>query len=227
MRKLPPPLPTDLRKFLSAPKGDLVLGVGRQPSCFHAPGESGRESIASAPVRAAVQSLIVEGWRFTAHSYAIINQRQLLAVARRADVHLRVIGVPRGWQTQEGLLDPEAEKVLKSIQSATLNDSADVTLRVAFPFAFSIGFPPDYCLRDLREPSVRRYQLPDWRAREQLRLGPPAMDVKALTPSRWSAEGFYKAGFKAEQVLIVSQRHGSPLQIQGSPDPNFAKDTLA
>ena len=24
-----------------------------------------------------------------------------------------------------------------------------------------------------------------------------------ITPSRWSAEGFYKAGFKTEQVLIV------------------------
>ncbi len=36
------------------------------------------------------------------------------------------------------------------------------------------------------------------------------MEVKAVTPSRWSAEGFYKSGFKTEQVVIVP--HGVDIQ---------------
>jgi glycosyltransferase involved in cell wall biosynthesis len=31
----------------------------------------------------------------------------------------------------------------------------------------------------------------------------PLADVVAVTPSRWSAEGFYKAGFRTDQVLVV------------------------
>jgi hypothetical protein len=36
-----------------------------------------------APVNGAKKSLIVEGWRFLPHSYAIVNQWQLLALLRR------------------------------------------------------------------------------------------------------------------------------------------------
>jgi hypothetical protein len=35
-----------------------------------------------APVNGAKKSLIVEGWRFLPHSYAIVNQWQLLALLR-------------------------------------------------------------------------------------------------------------------------------------------------
>ena len=38
---------------------------------------------------------------------------------------------------------------------------------------------------------------------EQLLRGPPPANVKAVTPSRWSAQGFYRAGFDRDQVLVV------------------------
>jgi glycosyltransferase involved in cell wall biosynthesis len=170
----------------------------------------------------ATKSLIVEGWRFLAHSYAIVNQWQLLALSRRTDVAVKVIDVPlyaRRWQTQEGLFEQRAEQALRSIETAKPDESADVTLRISAPFDFSPSRSAQTAIFGTLESQViRRDQLPDLQAYEQLQRMPPPMEVKAITPSRWSAEGFYKAGFKTEQVLIVP--HGVDIDTF-HPMPNL------
>src|SRR5438045_8123810 len=82
--------------------------------------------------------LIVEGWRFLPHSYAIVNQWQLLALLRR-NIALKVIDKPfyrPSWKVQAGLFEPAAEQALRSIEVAQPAESADVTLRVFDPFPF-------------------------------------------------------------------------------------------
>src|SRR6185295_14148072 len=88
----------------------------------------------------ATRSLIVEGWRFLAHSYAIVNQWQLLALSRRTDVSVKVRDLPfhgRRWKVQQGLFQTLAEQTLKSLETAAPDDAADVTLRIVFPYDFS------------------------------------------------------------------------------------------
>ena len=50
---------------------------------------------------------------------------------------------------------------------------------------------------------IRKHQLCDHREYEQLRRAQPPADVRVITPSRWSAEGFYKAGFGRDRVLVI------------------------
>jgi glycosyltransferase involved in cell wall biosynthesis len=50
---------------------------------------------------------------------------------------------------------------------------------------------------------IQRAQLAKVPASEELRRGSAPTDLSVITPSRWSAEGFYKAGFKTEQVHII------------------------
>ena len=55
----------------------------------------------------ATKSLIVEGWRFLPHSYAMVNQWQLLALMRR-NIRPKVVDLPfyrPSWRTQAGLLE--------------------------------------------------------------------------------------------------------------------------
>jgi hypothetical protein len=40
------------------------------------------------------KTLIVEGWRFLPHSYAVVNQWQLLALKRRGDVEIKFVDMP-------------------------------------------------------------------------------------------------------------------------------------
>jgi glycosyltransferase involved in cell wall biosynthesis len=153
------------------------------------------------------KSLIVEGWRFLPHSYAIVNQWQLLALSRRPGLDLKIVDLPlpaKRWKQQTGLFDPPAEECLQNLQIATAQDHADVTLRLAFPFDFSRSRSPLTAVFGTCEHQiVRKDQLPNMEAYERLQRHPPAKEIKAVTPSTWSAEGFYNAGFRPEQVIVV------------------------
>src|SRR4029079_11194923 len=97
------------------------------------------------PVEAKQKTLIVEGWRFLPHSYAIVNQWQLLALSRRPGVALKTVALPinvKRWKQQEGFFDPFEEQRLRDIEIATEQDRADVTLRISFPFDFSRSRSP-------------------------------------------------------------------------------------
>ncbi len=85
------------------------------------------------------KSLIVEGWRFLPHSYAIVNQWQLLALQRR-NINVKVVDVPfyrAAWQAQTGIFNPASEQALQSLSVAQSDEAADVTLRIFAPFTFS------------------------------------------------------------------------------------------
>jgi len=161
---------------------------------------------APAPADGAGKRLIVEGWRFLPHSYAIVNQWQLLALLRR-NIGLKIVDVPfyrPSWQTQAGLFEPFAEQALRSIEVAQPAESADVTLRVFSPFTFSPSRSRlTAVFATLEQQVIRKFQVSDLREFEQLRRGPPPPNVKVVTPSQWSAEGFYRAGFDRDRVLVV------------------------
>jgi glycosyltransferase involved in cell wall biosynthesis len=166
--------------------------------------ESGASAVASATGPG--KRLIVEGWRFLPHSYAIVNQWQLLALLRR-NIALKIVDMPfyrPSWKAQAGLFESAAEQALRSIEVAQPAESADVTLRVFYPFTF---LPSRSRLTavfaTLEEQLIRKDHLSDWREHEQLLRRPPPANVKAVTPSQWSAEGFYRAGFDRDQVLVV------------------------
>jgi glycosyltransferase involved in cell wall biosynthesis len=161
------------------------------------------------------RKLVVEGWRFLPHSYAIVNQWQLLSLLRRPDVELSVrdaLIYGWDWSQQEGLFEPEEERVLKSLPVAESDEKADLLLRLSFP----LDFAPSAASRTavfgtMEDQTIRKDLFMDFRMYDRLRRGiAPPSEVTAVTPSRWSAEGFYKCGFKPEQVLIVP--HGVDLR---------------
>jgi glycosyltransferase involved in cell wall biosynthesis len=151
--------------------------------------------------------LIVEGWRFVAHSYAIVNQWQLLSLSRRSDVTASVLDVPlhgRRWQTKAGLFEPKEEEVLKLMRSAAPDEDAEVTLRIFFPFDFSRSRSRQTAVfGTLENQVIRLEQLANPQLYDRLRASSAPADVRVVTPSNWSAMGFYRAGFSTDQVLIV------------------------
>lgn len=168
---------------------------------------------------AARKTLIIEGWRFLPHSYAIVNQWQILALLRR-DISLKVIDAPfyrASWQAQAGLFDPEAEQALRTIGTARPDEAADATLRIVAPFRFSASpSRVTAVFATLEQQAIRRQQIADPLEYERLRRGQPPAHVRVVTPSRWSAEGFYSAGFATDQVIVVP--HGVDIDTF-HPDP--------
>lgn len=153
------------------------------------------------------RKLVVEGWRFLPHSYAMVNQWQLLSLLRRPDVELTIrdaLIYGGDWSQQEGLFEPDEERVLKSLPIAQSDEKADLLLRLSFP----LDFAPSEARRTavfgtMEDQTVHKGLCADFRMYDRLRRGMAPPEVLAITPSRWSAEGFYKAGFGQDQVLIV------------------------
>ena len=156
---------------------------------------------------AKTKSLIVEGWRFIAHSYAIVNQWQLLALLRRGDIGVKVVDVPayrKRWQPQYGLFDLADEQALRSLEPARPDERARATLRIAIPYDFSASRSDRTAVFGTSETQVLRMeQFREPAFFESLRKDGPPSDLRIVTPSRWSAEGYYKMRFRDDQVLII------------------------
>jgi glycosyltransferase involved in cell wall biosynthesis len=151
--------------------------------------------------------LVVEGWRSLGHSYAIVNQWQLLSLKRRPGVDLRVRDMPffhPKWQSEAGLFPPESEREIREIEEAPPDFASDVTWRVTYPYNFRpsrIGRTVVFGTAEYRVVPPT-YLAPESGLREA--LANPSVTI--ATPSRWSAEGFRRLGFEDNRIAVI--RHG-------------------
>ncbi len=150
--------------------------------------------------------LVVEGWRFIPHSFALLNQYTLLELLPRPGIELFHRDVPYfhpQWRPLQGLLGMDREAVLRAIPAPGPDTAPDATLRIFVPCNF------------LPVPSGRTFV---WGATEyglvqnelMQRMGIPSLakvhagtDVVIVTPSRWSRDGFIRSGADPARVVVV------------------------
>jgi glycosyltransferase involved in cell wall biosynthesis len=151
--------------------------------------------------------IIIEGWRFIPHSYAIVNQWQVLELNRRSDVTVKFVEVPpyRGsWKPVKGLFNSSDELLLQSLPAPQPDEKADVTFRISLPYNFSRSRSSRTAVFVTAETqALWPDQFGDPRLPDKLRQGKLPKELTIVTPSRWSAEAYLNAGCPAEQVLIV------------------------
>jgi hypothetical protein len=76
--------------------------------------------------------LLVEGWRFIPHSYALVAQAHCLSLLRRNDVDLRFRDLPfhdGGWQPVRGLFAKEDEDALAALGAPEIGFEPQVSCR--------------------------------------------------------------------------------------------------
>ena len=157
--------------------------------------------------------LLVQGWRFIHHSYALVAQAHSVCLLRRGDVELRFQDLPfltPEWQPSRGILDADDERALAELRGPDGSFAPEATLR------FARDFTP------LPSGRVFVFDTPEYRAlrpgvMRKLRAGAEAADrVHMLVPSRWAAEGYLRFGIAPERVHVVP--HGVDLRVL-HPDP--------
>ena len=155
----------------------------------------------------AARSLAVKGWRFLPHSYAMVNQWQLLSLLRRPDIVLKHLDAPHykpNWPRSDNVFGPQAERRLAAIPVAAPDEPADALLRLYFPYDFSPSSARLTAVFGTSEVQcILKSQCGDARFYDDFRRGIAPSDVTVVTPSRWSAEGYHRCGFKPEQVLVI------------------------
>jgi glycosyltransferase involved in cell wall biosynthesis len=151
-----------------------------------------------------MKTLCVEGWRFLSHSYSIVNQWQLLSLMKKPDLSIFHRDIPfflPQWNATNGLFRDADEKSLMSIPTGIEGHSYDALLRIAAPFNLQVTPGQRTVVFGTTEtkslsPNLfsNSYNVAELSRMDELRL---------ITPSRWSREGFLRHGFTEEQVHVL------------------------
>jgi glycosyltransferase involved in cell wall biosynthesis len=181
-------------------------------------------SLALAALLASASSfhISVEGWRSIPHSYAVVNQFQLLELVKnRPDITISVVDRPfppaceGACQHTTGLFSPEQELILATLPQTNNATQPDAILRMAYPLDltdFACDSQDVACSstavfvfgtteRKVPNENMKTVASPAWEA----------VRVRILTPSFWSAQGFYEAGVHKDQVTVLP--HGVDADI--------------
>lgn len=165
-------------------------------------------------------TLLVEGWRFLAHSYSIVNHHQCLELLKRPDVrllHHDMLLAPGLGNTVHDMMGREAEDKIEAIPKYQVGDRVDAVYRIGYPFDFGPSrtervFVFATCERGV----VKTIDI----------LGPPYSDgrfvrpfvarmrdnnITIVTPSEWSKKGFVHSGADPERIVVVP--HGADPEV--------------
>ncbi len=157
--------------------------------------------------------LVVEGWRTSSHSYALVNQHQLLCLATDPRLSVSHVDVPfyrPHWAQLDAGFSQEAKSLLAKF-SRPRESRADVIYRISWPLRVHAGAAQRTFVFGTTE-----YQC----LHEGSLCGPSGTAegidrdaVEIVTPSSWSKAGFVAAGFRAERVHVIA--HGvDPAQFR-------------
>jgi glycosyltransferase involved in cell wall biosynthesis len=150
-------------------------------------------------------SILVQGWRGISHSYAMVNQYQLLELMRRPDLTLYHEDLPfyrNDWSAKTSFSGFAAQDAAKLAALAPPTGQVpDIVYRIAFPLRFygaaagrifcfgtseNQHVPPDMLYQGVE--AWQRY---------------PVETIDIVTPSQWSKEGFLRYGFADARVHVV------------------------
>jgi glycosyltransferase involved in cell wall biosynthesis len=150
--------------------------------------------------------IIVEGWRFIPHSFAIANQFQLLEMLERPNLevfHKEAPYLDEHWQPVTGLLDETDEAALREIPSPPPNSSAEVTLRISVPYNFAPSTTKRTCVFLTTEWGILHNEALRLTGASSLREAHLNSDILILTPSEWSKVGIMRSGAEPSRVVVV------------------------
>ena len=163
------------------------------------------------------QKIVVEGWRNLTHSYAIVNQFQLLELLDRSCVELFHRDLPYlkpSWQAVPGLLEGSFEggsaAKLEAIASPPPDLCADALFRIALPYNLQPGKAKKTCVFCTTEGGIVTQSMLAGMgvASIQEALG---QDVTIVTPSHWSKSGFLRSGVDESRLAVLP--HGVDTNI--------------
>ncbi|WP_159788959.1 glycosyltransferase [Sodalinema gerasimenkoae] len=150
--------------------------------------------------------LVVEGWRFVHHSFAVANQHQLLEFLRRPQIqvfHRELPYLDHTWQPQAGLFTEAEEQQLRQIPPPPLHLRADATLRMVMPYDLSDSDSQRTYVFATTEWRIVQKAMMEMMGVEDFGQAHRDSETVIITPSHWSRDGFLRAGAVPERVRVV------------------------
>lgn len=148
--------------------------------------------------------VVIEGWRRGTHSYALVNQHQLLALAGHPGLDLRHHDLvpPDDDASAHALFNDDGDARLRSIPAPRPGQMADIAYRIAAPFDLAPSPRADRTFVFMT--SEHRYVPTSLMAHDEPFASAVARHATHLvTPSHWSRAGLILAGADPERVTVI------------------------
>mgnify|MGYP001361252823 CR=1 FL=1 len=150
-----------------------------------------------------MESLCVEGCRNINHSYALVNQWQLLKLANSEFkvFHKDIKPFNEVWNSKNnsGGFNFEQMKIINKIPKPKKNQKFDVVYRINFPLDISESNSDRLFVFGTSEYGTTK----DFFVGASLKEACSRDNLKIITPSNWSKIGFLKAGFKENNIRVI------------------------
>lgn len=145
----------------------------------------------------------IQGWRFLAHSYALVNQFQCLQMLCRPGLtiaHQDVAFPNSTWRQTRGILDPHSEQLLAQLPAADPREPADATYRIAFPY----NLAPSHSARTVVFATAEGAIQPNFfSGGMSLIQAMGQSNAIIVTPSEWSRRIYLENGGDARRVVVI------------------------
>lgn len=147
--------------------------------------------------------ICIEGWRKINHSYALVNQRQLIELNKYPlDLsHKDLEYYNRNWNEKLNFngFTKEENLILENIRSPEDQEFFDVVYRISFPFNFEKS----------NSKKLFVFGTSEYQNIDGLYLKCDIQNInkndnlKIITPSNWSKKGFLRSGFKPTNIFVL------------------------
>jgi glycosyltransferase involved in cell wall biosynthesis len=149
-------------------------------------------------------TLLIEGWRFVPHSYAIVNQFQCLEFLKEPNLTVRHRDVPYygpNWKATMGLFDRASEEAIRGIAGPAADQTVDAVFRISVPFNLSPSIGGKTVVFGTAE--CQCVPMEHVTGNRPLAEACRNCDALIVTPSNWSREGFIRSGADPHRVFVV------------------------
>jgi len=152
-----------------------------------------------------ISSILISGWRFIPHSFAVVCQFECLELLRRAGVRLFFEDTPYfnpTWQPMTGMFSAGDDAALRSIAPPPAGLRADAELRFGYPYDL---LRPARAERTIVFGTAELLCVPRSYVAGGIGIDEAQRrhDFAILTCSNWSKEGFVRSGVPAERVAVL------------------------
>ena len=152
-------------------------------------------------------NILIEGWRRINHSFALVNQWQILELQKSNKLYFKDIPfLSKKWDSKINASGFEDEKknLIEKIALPTKDQIHDITYRISFPFDFNekfnskLLFVYGICEYKFVYESNYKNNTPYTLKKNK--------NIFIHTPTQWAKGGFINSGFDENQIIVVN--HG-------------------
>lgn len=157
---------------------------------------------------------MVEGWRRSSHSYALVNQHQLLCLAQDSRFRIFHVDIPfdrAEWAQIDTGFGTEARQLVDSISAPAA--PADVIYRISWPLRIHGGNASRIFVFGTSELQLLQSYECCGPSGTYADVDRDAVDI--ITPSQWSRAGFICSGFDERRVHVIP--HGVDARVFRPP----------